>query len=120
MPSDLRISAFAAPLDDHRNLVVINVVTGETVMSHFILVRHKVRDFNTWKAAFDADRPMRTETGLTETKLLRGAEDPNEIILLMEVKDLNRAKAMMASPELRQTMQAAGVVDKPDIYFLNG
>jgi hypothetical protein len=42
---------------------------------------------------------------------LRAAEDPNEIILLMEVKDLNRAKAMMASPELRQTMQAARVLD---------
>jgi len=87
-------------------------------MSHFVLVRHKVRDFNSWKVAFDADRPKRAEAGLSETKVLRGAEDGNEVVLLLEAKDLNRAKAMVSSPALRETMQAAGVIDKPDVYLL--
>lgn len=87
-------------------------------MSHFVLVRHKVRDFNSWKVAFDADRSKRLEAGLSETKLLRGAEDSNEVVLLLEAKDLNRAKALVSSPALRETMQASGVIDKPDVYFL--
>ena len=57
---------------------------------------------------------------LTDKQLLRGATDPNEVVLLMEVQDLNRARAFSESADLRETMQKAGVADKPDIYFLNG
>lgn len=88
-------------------------------MSQFVLVRHKVRDFKTWKVAFDTHRPKRVEAGLSEKLLLRGSDDANEVLLLLEAKDLSRAKAFTSSADLRDTMQAAGVADKPDIYFLN-
>lgn len=61
----------------------------------------------------------RIEAGLTEKHLLRGAQDPNEVVLLFEVQDLSRAKAYSESADLRETMQKIGVVDKPDIYLLN-
>jgi hypothetical protein len=86
----------------------------------FMLVRSKVRDFKTWKIAYDAHQPMRLGAGLTEKYLLRGADDANEIVILFEAQDLNRAKAFAASADLRERMQESGVVDKPDIYFLNG
>jgi hypothetical protein len=38
---------------------------------------------------------------------------------LFEVKDIDRARAFAASPELKTKMQEVGVVDKPDIYFLD-
>jgi hypothetical protein len=85
----------------------------------FMLVRSKVRDFNTWKPAYDAHLPVRIDAGLTEKYLLRGADDANEVVILFEVQDLNRAKAFAASADLRERMQESGVVDKPDIYFLN-
>ena len=89
-------------------------------MTSFVLVRHKVRDFAEWKRGYDAHLPKRTEAGLTEKHLLRGASDPNEVVLLLEAKDQNRAKAFVESVDLRETMQKVGVVDKPDVYFLNG
>jgi hypothetical protein len=49
-----------------------------------------------------------------------GEEDPNEVILLFKAEDLNRAKAFAASDDLRERMQKIGVLDKPDIHFLNG
>lgn len=85
----------------------------------FMLIRHKVRDFNTWKTGYDAHQPKRKEAGLTDKYLLRGADDPNEVVMLFEAVDLDRAKAFGASPELRDKMQEVGVIDKPDIYFLN-
>jgi hypothetical protein len=85
----------------------------------FILIRHKVRDFNTWKTGYDAHEPKRIEAGLTEKYLLRSADDTNEVVILFEAEDLNRAKAFAASADLREKMQEVGVVDKPDIYFLN-
>ena len=89
-------------------------------MASYMLIRHKVRDFSEWKRGYDAHLPKRVGAGLTEKQLLRGAQEPNEVILLFEAKDLNRAKTFAESTDLRETMQRVGVVDKPDIYFLNG
>jgi uncharacterized protein YeaO (DUF488 family) len=89
-------------------------------MANFVLVRHKVRDFSEWKRGYDAHLPKRTEAGLAEKHLLRGTNDPNEVVILLEAKDHNRAKAFVESTDLRETMQKLGVVDKPDVYYLNG
>lgn len=88
-------------------------------MANYLLVRHKVSDFAEWKRGYDAHLPKRVEAGLTEKYLLRGAHDPTEVILLFAAQDVNRAKAFAESADLRETMQKVGVVDKPDIYFLN-
>jgi len=89
-------------------------------MASYMLVRHKVRDFSEWKRGYDVYLTKRAEAGLTEKYLLRGAQDPNEVILLFEARDLNRARTFAESADLRETMQKVGVMDKPDIYFLNG
>ena len=88
-------------------------------MSGFMLIRHKVRDFKSWKAGYDAHQPKRVEAGLTEKYLLRGSDDPNEVVALFEAQDLSRAKAFATSADLREKMEEVGVVGKPDIYFLN-
>jgi hypothetical protein len=87
-------------------------------MNGYVLVRHKVSDFTTWKKAYDGDASRRAEAGLTEKYLLRGAAAPNEVVIFFEAQDIGRAQAFAESPGLRETMQKAGVVDKPDIYFL--
>jgi hypothetical protein len=51
--------------------------------------------------------------------LLRNIDDPNEVIILFELEDLQKAREFSASSDLRERMQEAGVVDKPDIYFLS-
>lgn len=84
----------------------------------FLLIRHKVRDFNTWKAGYDGHRPKRTEAGLSEKYLLHNSDDANEVVILFEAQDLSRAKTFAASADLHEKMQEVGVIDKPDIYFL--
>jgi hypothetical protein len=88
-------------------------------MANFVLVRHQVRDFAEWKLGYDAHLSERAEAGLTEKYLLQGADNPNQVVVLFEAQDINRAKAFAESADLRETMQRVGVVDKPDIYFLN-
>ena len=63
--------------------------------------------------------PRAAPQGSQKRNLLRNADDPNEIFLLFEAQDLNRAKTFAASAALRERMQESGVVGKPDIYFLN-
>ena len=88
-------------------------------MLNYILVRHKVKDFATWKRVYDTHLPKRTEAGLTERYLLRGVDKHDEVIILFETKDIVRAKKFTESEDLRVTMEKAGVIDKPDIYFLS-
>ena len=87
-------------------------------MTGFMLIRHQVKDFKSWKTGYDAHLPKRTQAGLTEVYLLRSADNPNEVVLMFEAHDLSLAKAFAASAELRDKMQEVGVVDQPDIYFL--
>ena len=85
---------------------------------HYVLVRHKVEDFRTWKTVYDAHAPARMRAGLKEIHLLRNIENPHEVILLFEASDMTKAHQFLASSDLRETMQKACVTDKPDLYFL--
>jgi hypothetical protein len=55
--------------------------------------------------------------GLKEKHLLRNINNPDEVVLLFEAKNLHEAQAFARSSDLREAMQKVGVVDKPDIYF---
>lgn len=85
----------------------------------YLLVRHKVRDFSVWKPAYDAHLPAREAAGLRELHLLRNVEDAREVVLLFEAEDMGKARAFVSSQDLRQAMARAGVVDPPDIQFLD-
>ena len=87
-------------------------------MARYMLVRHKVKDFAAWKAGYDAHQPKRVQAGLEEKHLLHSASDPNEVVVLFEALDLDRARAFAASTDLADTMRKVGVVGQPDIWFL--
>jgi uncharacterized protein YeaO (DUF488 family) len=87
-------------------------------MTH-ILIRHKVADFSKWKPVYDAHLTERKKAGLSEKTLLRSIDNQNDVVLLFEAEDLKRAQAFTESPNLREAMQKAGVVGKPEIVFLS-
>ncbi|MBI4754482.1 MAG: cyclase [Betaproteobacteria bacterium] len=87
-------------------------------MTH-ILVRHKVSDYATWKPAFDAHAEARKAAGSRGGQVFSSASDPNEVIVLLTWADLESAHRFADSAELRQAMERAGVVDRPDVYYLD-
>lgn len=89
-------------------------------MPNFLLIRHKVKEFKAWKRGYDAHRPSRAAAGLSQKSLLRSVSDPNEVVLLFAAKDLRKARAFVASDDLREAMQRVGVIDVPNVYFLKG
>jgi len=84
----------------------------------FVLVRHKVQDFAQWKPFFDADAPVRQQVGLRDKLVLRNADDPQEVVILFETDDLGKAREFAQAPQLKEVMEKAGVIDRPDMYFL--
>jgi heme-degrading monooxygenase HmoA len=85
---------------------------------NYLLIRHKVADFEKWKPVYDAHAPARQKAGLKGAHLLRSLNDPNEVVLLFEVSDLDAAREFGQSSDLQDAMKRSGVVDKPDVYFL--
>ena len=83
-----------------------------------MLVRHKVADYEKWKQAFDAHSATRKASGSKGGRLFRNANDENETVILLEWDDLEKARQFVQSPDLREAMQRAGVVDQPTIFFL--
>lgn len=89
-------------------------------MANYWLARHRVQDYAEFKTIYDAHEPIRAAAGLTEKHLLQDAGDPNTVTLIFEAEDLKRAEEFSTSDDLREAMQKAGVVGKPDMYFLKG
>ena len=84
----------------------------------YLLIRHKVMDYEQWKSAFDAHCVTRQANGSRGGQLFRSADDPNELILLLEWDVMEKARQFAQSEDLRAVMQQAGVVERPTIYFL--
>lgn len=85
----------------------------------FLLIRHRVADFEKWKRVYDADAGERHKAGLTDVQLLRTIENPNDVVLLFKTDDVARARKRMDSQELRKLMQQAGVLGTPEFAYLD-
>ena len=84
-----------------------------------VIIRHKVEDFAKWKTVYDEVLPFRKSSGIKGARLLRSADNPNEIVVVNEFEDMDKARQFAGSEEIKQAMQKAGVSDQPDIYFLD-
>ena len=85
----------------------------------YLLVRHKVEDYERWKPVFDHDHGAnRKRSGSQGGWILRNAFDPNELVILLEWDSSENARHFVNADATREAMQRAGVTDEPDVYFL--
>ena len=85
----------------------------------YLLIRHKVKDYERWKRHFDEHAATRKASGSKKGRLYRNATNPNEVIALFEWDDLALARRFAQSENLRAVMQEAGVIEQPEIYVLD-
>ena len=84
-----------------------------------MIIRHKVRDYGSWRPIFDGHSKMQEAAGLTNPRVFHSSDsNKSEIVVVFDTKDTQKAKAFAASPDLKEAMSKAGVVDTPTIYFL--
>jgi heme-degrading monooxygenase HmoA len=84
----------------------------------YLLVRQHVTDYAQWKATFDAHSLTRQANGSRGGQIFRSADDPNELVVLLEWDVLENARQFAQSEAWREVMQRAGVVDQPTLCFL--
>jgi len=85
----------------------------------FVLVKHKVADYDKWKGMFDADKDARVAAGQKSERVFRSQADPSETVLLFEWESIEKLNEFMGSDHLKQKMQEAGVTSQPDVMVLD-
>ena len=83
------------------------------------IIRHTVADYPKWKAVFDEHGATRKDRGSKGAQVLRGAEKPNELCILIEWDSVESAQKFSESDTLREAMERAGVTSKPEILYFD-
>src|ERR1700730_7462612 len=86
--------------------------TTENLTVHF-----KVKDFNAWRTGYNEHEKGRQTAGITNSKVFRNADDPNEVVVLQDVADVAKARTWLGTDEMKAGMQKRGVIGSPSIRF---
>jgi len=86
----------------------------------FVVSCLKVPNYPAWKRRYDSPEAtaLRHKLGLTKQQILRNPDDPNDVVLLIEVEDLRQAHHALQSDELR-TFVARGPILQRTVYYQN-
>ena len=76
-----------------------------------VVVRHKVGDFDTWLKGHQ-DRVKIFGTAVSSFKTFRDQDDPQSVVLVLEVTDMEKLGALLADPAVRET-KARHTVKEP-------
>jgi hypothetical protein len=84
----------------------------------WVLLTHKVKDFDAWLKVFDAEgTATRASFGLRDVVLSRAIDDPNTVHIVFDITDMAKAKARLSDPALKKIMSDAGVTGTPKVEF---
>lgn len=84
-----------------------------------VIVTHEVKDYGAWRKGYDADEPNRKAAGFKVWGVYDDANNPNMVTVLGEFPTAAAAEAFTTSPKLKEAMENAGVIGKPDIKILS-
>jgi hypothetical protein len=83
-----------------------------------VLIHHEIADYAVWKAAFDSAFDWRHKNGELSCRIFRSAGNVNDVTLFFEWESLEKARAFIASDELKTKMASAGVKEPTRVDFL--
>jgi hypothetical protein len=83
-----------------------------------IIMSHDVKDFASWKPIYDADADRRINAGFKELAVGTQADNPKKVIMIWE-GDPSPLDQMLQDPELKEKMEEAGVIGKPEFTVIN-
>ena len=107
-----------------KNLVISAIATGVVVFSAVVIaadnvavliVSHEVADFSAWKKRFDEGKANREKAGLKERYVMRDAEKPSAVIVVLEAGSLENAKKYASDSGFRERLKKASSTGTADV-----
>ncbi len=81
-------------------------------MKQAILIRVIPENFNQWRTSHDECRQARLEYGMTDGPVYRDENNPDIVMVHLDVEDMERAKGWFKDDRFREGMQRAGNVSR--------
>ena len=85
-----------------------------------MIADHRVADFDAWLAVYDSVGDMQKAGGIIGQAANRSLDDPQRVIVYHQAESFDTLRAFLADPELKTTMEAAGVISAPEVSFQTG
>lgn len=97
-------------------------VAEKTDKKYRLGVSHEVDSYEKWRKVFDEDEPIRAKANLELRAISVDAGNDHMVNIMFATEDIDKAKGVINSDELRKRMQLAGVRSEPSftVYTLPG
>lgn len=84
-----------------------------------VILTHEVKDFANWKSMFEAGESLRSGAGIKTLGIYTATDNPNRVTVITEFPGAEAVHGFLNNPQLKSTMEQAGVVGSPDVKVLN-
>ena len=84
--------------------------TAKTISDLRSMTTSTVKDWDAWKTAFESNRQMRKDNGVTDRAYGHDADDNHKVTVVTAINDTAKAKAFWKSDLLKQKRAESGVV----------
>jgi hypothetical protein len=101
----------------YAHFILKEFMMAATHTTENLTIHHKVEDYAKWRVGYDAHETSRRSAGITNGRVFRRAEDPNDVVVVQDVADVAKARTWVASEDLKTAMQKSGVIGSPSIRF---
>jgi hypothetical protein len=82
-----------------------------------LTIHLKVKDYGTWRTGYDGREKNRVAAGITNGRVFRSPENPNDVVILQDVADVAKARTWLGSDEMKSALEKGGVIGSPSIRF---
>ena len=84
----------------------------------YLLCTHEVAEYDAWRRVFDSHAKAQREAGLHVLHVLRGRDNPNFVVMLFRVDDVEKARAFTETPSASEAGRESGVIGPVEMIFL--
>jgi len=82
-----------------------------------LLIQHRVADYDAWREVYDSVADMQEFAEVTSESVHRMVDDPDNVLVLHYFDSVDKARDFTRLPQLKETMQRAGVQGEPRFEF---
>ena len=96
-----------------------NVLNSSAAQGNaYVLVKHKVADFDKWKKAFDGHEKVRKDFKLSLVAVGNEIDDSNSAVVLLCTDKAENIASFLKDSDIKAVMEKGGVVGEPNISIM--
>ncbi|MEO6730845.1 MAG: hypothetical protein ABIN01_06485 [Ferruginibacter sp.] len=98
--------------------IVKPVEPATGIPGNVMIVQHKVANFAKWKQGYESHDSTRLAYGLHNYIIGKALNDANNVVVILKMDDVNKAKVLTGTQDIKDRMKNEGVIGTPSFEYL--